>query len=81
MVDYSFTEEQELFRESLREFCARDIAPKLEKLALAKEIPEDIIKALADFELLGTETIEGTECYKLQVTEELEPGEQGSEGS
>ena len=53
MVDYSFTEEQELFRESLREFCARDIAPKLEKLALAKEIPEDIIKALADFELLG----------------------------
>ena len=36
---------------------------------------------VADFELLGTETIEGTECYKLQVTEELEPGEQGSEGS
>ncbi len=53
MVDYEFTEEQELFRESLREFCAREITPKLEKLETASEIPEDIIKALAGFELLG----------------------------
>ena len=53
MVDYSFTEEQELFRESLREFCAKEIIPRTEKLEQAKEMPEDIIKALADFELLG----------------------------
>ncbi len=53
MVDYGFTEEQELFRESLKEFCAREITPKLDKLEQAKEMPEDIIKALAGFELLG----------------------------
>ena len=53
MVDYSFTEEQELFRESLKEFCAKEITPKTEKLEQVKEMPEDIIKALADFELLG----------------------------
>ena len=53
MIDYEFTEEQELFRESLREFCAREITPKLDKLEQASEIPEDIIKAMAGFELLG----------------------------
>ncbi len=53
MVDYSFTEEQELFRESMREFCAREITPKAEMLEQAKEMPEEIIKALAGFELLG----------------------------
>jgi len=53
MVDYNFTEEQELFRESMKEFCAREIVPRTEKLEHAKEMPQDIIKALANFELLG----------------------------
>jgi acyl-CoA dehydrogenase len=53
MVDYTFTEEQELFRESLREFCAREITPRAEMLESASEIPEEIVKALASFELLG----------------------------
>jgi len=53
MVDYRFSEEQELFRESIKEFCASEIVPKTEKLVGAKQMPEDIIKALANFELLG----------------------------
>ena len=53
MVDYRFTEEQDLFRESMKEFCAREIAPRTEKLENVKEMPEDIIKAMANFELLG----------------------------
>jgi acyl-CoA dehydrogenase len=53
MVDYSFTEEQDLFRESLKEFCAREITPKNELLEKSKEMPEEIVKALANFELLG----------------------------
>jgi acyl-CoA dehydrogenase len=53
MVDYKFSEEQELFRESIKEFCASEIAPKTEKLEGARKMPKDIIKALADFELLG----------------------------
>jgi len=53
MVDYTFTEEQELFRESLKEFCAKEIIPKTELLEGAKEMPMEIIKSLADFELLG----------------------------
>lgn len=53
MVDYRFSEEQELFRESIKEFCASEIVPKTEKLVGAKQMPADIIKALANFELLG----------------------------
>ena len=53
MVDYTFTEEQELFRESIKEFCASEIIPKTEKLEGARQMPKDIIKAMANFELLG----------------------------
>ncbi len=53
MVDYKFSEEQELFRESIKEFCASKIVPKTEKLVGTRKMPEDIIKALAKFELLG----------------------------
>ena len=53
MVDYNFSEEQELFRESMKEFCASEIVPKTEKLEGARQMPEDVIKALAKFELLG----------------------------
>jgi acyl-CoA dehydrogenase len=53
MVDYTFSEEQELFRESIKEFCASEITPKTEKLEDARKMPKDIIKALSNFELLG----------------------------
>ena len=47
MVDYRFSEEQELFRESIKEFCASEIIPKTEKLQDVRRMPEEIIKALA----------------------------------
>ena len=53
MVDYTFSEEQELFRESIKEFCASEIVPKTEKLENVRCMPKDIIKSLASFELLG----------------------------
>ncbi len=53
MVDYRFSEEQELFRESIKEFCASEIVPKTEKLVGVRKMPEEIIKSLAKFELLG----------------------------
>ena len=53
MVAYTFSEEQELFRESIKEFCASEIVPKTQKLEGAKCMPQEIIKSLANFELLG----------------------------
>ncbi|MDI6856507.1 MAG: acyl-CoA dehydrogenase family protein [Candidatus Thermoplasmatota archaeon] len=53
MLDYTFTDEQEMFRESLRDFCAKKIAPAVKILEEQKEIPKDLLKELADFELLA----------------------------
>jgi acyl-CoA dehydrogenase len=49
----TFSEEQELFRESLREFCEQNIAPRRNELEEKQEIPDDLIKAMAEFELLA----------------------------
>lgn len=53
MVDYSFTDEQNLFRESIREWLAKNLP--LEKIRENDEkhkIPKDIIKGLGDLGLL-----------------------------
>lgn len=53
MFIQTFTEEQELFRESLKEFCDQNIVPKWHDLEKNHEIPDNLIKALAEFELLA----------------------------
>lgn len=53
MLDYTFTEEQEMFRESLREFCEKRILPIINDLEEKKEIPVQTMKDLAEFELLA----------------------------
>ena len=44
-----FTEEQEMFRESVREFGERKIAPVAIEMEETKEIPLDIIKGILPF--------------------------------
>jgi acyl-CoA dehydrogenase len=58
MLDFTFSEEQEMFRESLREFCEKSIKPRLEEMEQKKEIPADVIKSMAEFELLGASVSE-----------------------
>jgi acyl-CoA dehydrogenase len=53
MLDYTFTEEQEMFREGVREFCERNISSIVSELEEKEEIPDRLIKALAEYELLG----------------------------
>lgn len=53
MVDYSFSEEEEMFRESVRDFAEKNIKPYVNSFEEKKEIPEEIIKKMADFELLA----------------------------
>ncbi len=42
-LDFAFSEEQELFRETLREFCQREIAPRAREMDTKMEIPDDLI--------------------------------------
>ncbi len=53
MVDFSFTEEQEIFRRTLREFCEKEIAPKAREMDTKMEIFEDVIKKMAKQKLFG----------------------------
>ena len=53
MLDFSFTEEQELFRTNLRRFCRDRIVPRLDEIEEKREIPDDLIKAMADMGLIA----------------------------
>lgn len=52
-MDFSFTEEQELFRKSVREFCDKKLAPHAAGIDENAEIPPSVIKDMAGFGLLG----------------------------
>src|SRR5574337_975338 len=52
-MDFSFTEEQELFRKSVREFCKKKIAPFAGEIEEKGEIPAEVIEDMGEFGLLG----------------------------
>jgi acyl-CoA dehydrogenase len=53
MVDFAFTEEQELFRNALREWCQKSLPiEKIREFDRKGEIPQEIIKQMADLGLL-----------------------------
>ena len=53
MVDFSFTEEQELFRNALREWCQKNLPlEKIREMDSKGEIPREILKSVADMGLL-----------------------------
>lgn len=53
MVDFSFTEEQQLFRDAIREWCRKELPiEKIREMDNKGEIPREIIKGMADLGLL-----------------------------
>ena len=53
MLDFSFTEEQELFRNALREWCLKNLPlEKIRQMDSEGEIPKEILKSMADMGLL-----------------------------
>ena len=50
---FQFSEEQELFRQSVREFAAREIAPYSAQWDRNAELPRQAIKKMAEMNLLG----------------------------
>jgi len=53
MLGYEFSEEQEMFRQNLREYLQKKVQPHLHEMEKKEEVLPEIIKAMADFELLG----------------------------
>jgi len=52
-MDFEFSEEQLMFRESMKEFCARYIAPRLKQIIKLRTIPEDVHEAAVKHGLYG----------------------------
>lgn len=52
-MDFSFSEEEELFRKSVREFCEKKIAPHGREMDEEAGIPPEIIKDVGELGLLG----------------------------
>jgi acyl-CoA dehydrogenase len=56
MLDFNFSQEQEMVRKTVREYAQAELAPIVEDLDRLGHIPPEIIKGLADIGLLGVTT-------------------------
>jgi len=52
-MDFSFTNEQELWRKTVREFAQKKIKPRVREIDTNKKIPEEIIKEMGKLGLLA----------------------------
>jgi len=53
MPDFSFTEEQKLFKETVREFCEKNITMRAREIDEKRRIPDEVIKGMAQLGLLA----------------------------
>jgi len=52
-MDFSISEEEELFRKAVMEFCAKNISPNFTEIEKKARIPEDLFERMAQLGLFG----------------------------
>ena len=53
MIDYYFTEEHNMFRESLRAFLQKEVVPHIDQWEEDRRIPRDVWKKMGEQGFLG----------------------------
>jgi alkylation response protein AidB-like acyl-CoA dehydrogenase len=53
MIDFTFTEEQEMFRKAAREFAETKVAPHIEEMEKTGEVSDAVVKALGEAEMMA----------------------------
>ena len=53
MIDFTFTEEQEMLRKAAREVAETKIAPKVAEMEKTGEVSDEVVKALAEAEMMA----------------------------
>ena len=53
MIDFTFTEEQEMFRKATREFAETKVAPHVDEMEKTGEVSDEIVKALGAAEMMA----------------------------
>jgi len=66
MLDFSFSEEQEMTRKAVRDFAQGEIAPGIKERVASGQFPLELVRAMADMGLTGMNI---TEEYGGQPTD------------
>ena len=53
MIDFTFTEEQEMFRKAAREFAETSVAPHVAEMEKTGEVSDEVVKALGEAEMMA----------------------------
>lgn len=53
MIDFTFTEEQEMFRKAAREFAETKVAPYLAEMEKEGEVVQEVVKSLSEAEMMA----------------------------
>ena len=53
MIDFTFTEEQEMFRKAAREFAETQVASFVPEMEETGKVPEGLVKALGEAEMMA----------------------------
>ena len=53
MIDFTFTEEQEMFRKAAREFAETQVAPHIDEMEKTGEVSDAVVKALGEAEMMA----------------------------
>ena len=53
MIDFTFTEEQEMFRKAAREFAENQVAPRVAEMEATGKVSEAVVQALAEAEMMA----------------------------
>ena len=52
-MDFTFSDEEKLFREAMRDFCEKEIEPRAREIEEKGVIPQDLIKKMSELGILG----------------------------
>lgn len=52
-MDFDLTEDEELFRKTVQEFCEKRLRPRAREIDTKEEIPQDVLRGMAELGLLG----------------------------
>jgi alkylation response protein AidB-like acyl-CoA dehydrogenase len=53
MIDFTFSEEQEMFRKAAREFAETKVAPHVDEMEKTGEVSDEVVKALGEAEMMA----------------------------
>jgi alkylation response protein AidB-like acyl-CoA dehydrogenase len=53
MIDFTFTEEQEMFRKAAQEFAETQVAPKVPEMEKTGKVSPELVKAMAEAEMMA----------------------------